>query len=189
MSAYPTARLQGKIIRMPSIATGNTPNLPANLRTVRVSFPTPPGPVNLGDLANVAIDVQKKQGVLVLPTTAIRTFGGRRFVQVAEPDGRHREVDIQVGIADDTNTEITQGLSPGDKVISPSLSRKREGGVGGVRGRMGPSTVTCRCQAPAYLTGWEIPSGRSTGGCFSSFFHCSFPTDICTPGAGVLSAG
>jgi HlyD family secretion protein len=119
LSAFPTTQLSGKIIRMPSIATGNSPQLPATLRTVRISFPNPPGVVNLGDLANVAIDVQRKEGVLVLPTTALRTFGGRRFVRVQTPDGRDREVDVQIGINDDTNTEITQGLQAGDKVISP----------------------------------------------------------------------
>jgi macrolide-specific efflux system membrane fusion protein len=55
----------------------------------------------------------------MIPTTSIRTFGGRRFVQLQEPGNRHREVDIQIGINDDTNTEITQGLQAGDKVISP----------------------------------------------------------------------
>jgi macrolide-specific efflux system membrane fusion protein len=119
LSAFPTTKLQGKIIRMPSIATGNSPQLPATLRTVRISFPNPPGVVNLGDLANVAIDVQRKDGVLMIPTTSIRTFGGRRFIQLQEPGNRHREVDIQIGINDDTNTEITQGLQEGDKVISP----------------------------------------------------------------------
>jgi|GEM_PF-1035895 len=119
LSAYPATTLQGKVIRMPTIQSGNGPELPAALRTVRISFPNPPGVVNLGDLANVAIDVQKKEGVLILPTTAIRTFGGRRFVRVETPDGRYREVDIQVGISDDTNTEITKGLQAGDKVISP----------------------------------------------------------------------
>ncbi|HLZ09832.1 MAG TPA: efflux transporter periplasmic adaptor subunit, partial [Chloroflexota bacterium] len=59
------------------------------------------------------------EGVLILPTTAIRTFGGRRFVRLQTADGTHREVDITVGISDDTNTEITKGLSEGDKVISP----------------------------------------------------------------------
>ncbi|HEX5417495.1 MAG TPA: efflux RND transporter periplasmic adaptor subunit [Chloroflexota bacterium] len=119
LSAYPATTLQGKVIRMPTIQSGNGPELPATLRTVRISFPNPPGVVNLGDLANVAVDVQKKEGVLVLPTTAIRTFGGRRFVRVETADGRYREVDIEVGISDDTNTEITKGVQAGDKVISP----------------------------------------------------------------------
>src|SRR5205814_740858 len=119
LSSNPTTQLNGKVIRMPSIATGNSPQLPATLRTVRISFPDPPGVVNLGDLANIAIDVQRKEGVLVLPTTAIRTFGGRRFVRILTPENTHREVDITVGISDDTNIEITKGLQAGDKVITP----------------------------------------------------------------------
>jgi HlyD family secretion protein len=120
LSAFPTATLQGKVIRMPSIATGNTATqLPATLRTVRVNLPQTPGPVNLGDLSNVAIDVQRKEGVLMLPTTALRSFGGRRFVDVLTPQNTHREVDVEIGIADDTNTEITKGLQEGEKVISP----------------------------------------------------------------------
>lgn len=120
LSAYPTAKLQGKIIRMPSIATGDTQNLPANLRTVAVSFPKPPGTVSLGDLANVTMDVQRKDGVLILPTTAIITSGGKSYVHVLRKDGTTTEVYIQLGISDDTNTEIMKGLQEGDEVIQPS---------------------------------------------------------------------
>lgn len=119
LSSYPNAPLQGKVIRLPQQAQGNSPQLPATLRTVRINLPQPPGPVNLGDLANVTIDVQRKENVLLLPTNAIQTFGGRRFVRLAGPEGRHQEVDIQVGINDDTNTEIVKGLQEGQKVIAP----------------------------------------------------------------------
>lgn len=120
LSTYPKDILQSKVIRLPVIQQNNQPQLPATLRTVRLSLPAPlPGPVNLGDLANVTIDVQRKDNVLLLPTAAIRTFGGRRFVRLVGPEGRHQEVDIQVGISDDTNTEITKGLKEGDKVIAP----------------------------------------------------------------------
>ncbi len=119
LSSYPKTTLTGKVIRMPAVATSNQPQLPATLRTVRINLPTPPGPVNLGDLANVTIDVQKKENVLLLPTTAIQTFGGKRFVRLAGANGEHQEVDIQVGISDDTNTEIVKGLSAGQKVIAP----------------------------------------------------------------------
>jgi len=119
LSSYPKATLQAKVIRLPAVATSNQPQLPATLRTVRLNLPTPPGSVNLGDLANVTIDVQKKDNVLLLPTTAIQTFGGRRFVQLQGQAGQHQEVDIEVGISDDTNTEITKGLQVGEKVIAP----------------------------------------------------------------------
>ncbi len=120
LSAYPTAKLQGKIVKMPSITTGDEQNLPANLRTVNVSFPNPPGVVNLGDLANVTIDVQRKDGVLILPTVAILSSGGKTYVHVLRKDGTTTEVYIQTGISDDTNTEITQGLAEGDVVLQPS---------------------------------------------------------------------
>lgn len=119
LSSYPKSTLQAKVIRLPQVATSNSPQLPATLRTVRINLPTTPGPVNLGDLANVTIDVQRKDNVLLLPTAAIQTFGGRRFVRIVGPAGRHQEVDIEVGISDDTNTEITKGLQAGQQVIAP----------------------------------------------------------------------
>src|SRR6185437_4618223 len=99
LSAYPTTKLQGKIIKMPSISTGGEQNLSATLRTVDVSFPNPPGVVQLGDLANMTIDVQRKDGVLILPTTAILNAGGKTYVHVLRKDGTTTEVYIQTGIS------------------------------------------------------------------------------------------
>lgn len=119
LSSFPKTTLVGKVIRLPAVASGNSPQLPANQRTVRINLPTPPGPVKLGDLANVTIDVQRKNNVLILPTVAIRTFGGKRFVRLVGQGGRHEEVDVTVGVSDDTNTEIVKGLHAGQKVIAP----------------------------------------------------------------------
>ena len=121
-NAYPTAKLTGKVIRMPSIATGNTSQLPDTLRTVGISFPATPGKVSLDDLANVTIDVQRKDGVLMLPNVAIQQSGGNQFVQVVGAGNLHREVYIQTGITDGTNTEILTGLQVGQKVLGPSAA-------------------------------------------------------------------
>lgn len=120
LSAYPTAKLQGKVIRMPSIATGDTANLPATLRTVAISLPDPPGVVGLGDLANVTIDVQRKEGVLLIPTSTIISAAGKTYVHILRKDSTTTEVFIQTGISDGTQTEITRGLQEGDVVIQPS---------------------------------------------------------------------
>lgn len=120
LSSYPKSTLQGKVVRLPETQQSNAPQLPATLRTVRINLPTPPGPVHLGDLANVTIDVKREDNVLLLPTAAIQTFGGRRFVQLAgQSGGPNQEVDITVGISDDTNTEIVKGLKAGQKVVAP----------------------------------------------------------------------
>ncbi len=120
LSAYPTTKLEGKVLRMPSITTGETANLPATLRTVAISFPNAPGVVSLGDLANVTIDVQRKEGVLLIPTVTIISSAGKTYVHVLRKDGTTGEVFIQTGISDDTYTEVTKGLQEGDTVIQPS---------------------------------------------------------------------
>lgn len=120
LNAYPTAKLEGKIVRMPSITTGNEANLPDKLRTVELSFPPPPGTVNLGDLANVTIDVQHKEGVLLIPTITIISSAGKEYVHVLRKDGTTTEVYIQTGISDDTYTEIKQGLQEGETVLVPT---------------------------------------------------------------------
>ncbi len=73
--------------------------------------------LNLGSLANVTITTQQKDGVLILPNNAIRTFGGRRYVRIAAAGGRVQEVDIEIGISNDTDTEIVKGLKEGQLVI------------------------------------------------------------------------
>jgi len=119
-NAYPTAKLEGKVVRMPSITTGNTANLPSNLRTVDVSFPRPPGPVNLGDLANVTIDVQRKEGVLLVPTATIISAAGKTYVHVVSPGGVTKEVIIKTGISNPDYTEVQEGLQEGMKVLLPT---------------------------------------------------------------------
>lgn len=120
LSAFPTAKLEGKVVRMPTIATGATSNLPATLRTVAISFPNPPGVVNLGDLANVTIDVQRKADVLMIPTAAIISAGGKVLVRTLSTAGYTREKYIQIGISDGINTEVIQGLQEGEKVLLPT---------------------------------------------------------------------
>jgi len=117
-TAYPTDKIVAKVTYMPTLGAGSDPQLPASQRTVRLDFAPPSGKaLELGALANVTIATQKKDGVLILPNTAIRTFGGRRFVRLATPSGRKQEVDIEIGINNETETEIVKGVKEGQKVI------------------------------------------------------------------------
>ena len=73
--------------------------------------------LELGSLANVTVNTQEKKDVLILPNTAIRTFGGRKFVRIAAAGGRNQEVDVEVGLSNETETEIVKGLKEGQLVI------------------------------------------------------------------------
>ena len=74
--------------------------------------------VRTGDIVQVTVILESKQGVLWLPPAAIRTFEGRNFV-VVRTEGQTRRVDIKVGIKNEEKVEIVEGLEEGEVVIGP----------------------------------------------------------------------
>jgi len=70
-----------------------------------------------GTPLSVSITVDKKENAVVIPRAALRTYAGRNYVQVADPDGTKREVDVEIGQQTATDVEIKNGLTPGQKVV------------------------------------------------------------------------
>jgi len=70
-----------------------------------------------GTFLTVSIILSRKENAIVIPLSALRTVGARTYVQVTEPDGTKREVDIEVGQQTSTDAEVLQGLTPGQKVV------------------------------------------------------------------------
>jgi RND family efflux transporter MFP subunit len=117
--AFGSKEIHGKVVRTPGLdsGVGSGPLSGGNARAVILSF-EPPGPgARLGQLAQVTIITQQKDDVLLIPNTAVRRFGQRKYVQVLGPDGRRVDVDVEVGLVTDTDTEITKGIREGQKVI------------------------------------------------------------------------
>lgn len=123
LDAYKGQKLDAKVIALPSVASGVSPSAAVpgkpspSSTTVKLSF-TPPGPVDLGALAGVTIVTQKHDDVVIVPNTAIKKAGGRTYVQVATGPGKKRDVDVQIGIVADQDTEILKGIKEGTPVIS-----------------------------------------------------------------------
>lgn len=101
---------------------------------VRVSFPDTDARVKVGMTANLAITTASKDGVLLVPNSALQPKGAGRAVLVPNVDGTTREVDVQTGLSDGTQTEITSGLSENDTVVTtataPSTTQPRGGPFG-----------------------------------------------------------
>ena len=53
---------------------------------------------------------------MVLPPAAIRTFAGRKFVEIEE-DGVRKRVDVVLGIESAERVEIREGLEEGQTVV------------------------------------------------------------------------
>jgi HlyD family secretion protein len=100
---------------------------------VRVNFPDSDARVKVGMTANLSITTAKKDGVLLVPNTALLPKGAGRAVQVPSADGKTTtEVDVQTGLSDSTQTEVTSGLKAGDKVVTtPSTAKPASGGLFG----------------------------------------------------------
>lgn len=89
--------------------------------------------------ADIITDV--KQDVLTVPNAAVKTSGNSHYVQLLT-NGTPSQQTVEVGLANDTETEITSGLNVGDVVITQTISptatssssSSRGIGGGGARG-------------------------------------------------------
>ena len=102
---------------------------------VRVSFPDTGPTVKVGMTADLIITTARKDNVLLVPNSALLPKGSGRAVQVpdtnAEGQPTTREVDVQTGLTDGVNTEITGGLSDGQQIVAlPDSNAPRRPGSG-----------------------------------------------------------
>lgn len=106
--------LEGRLTASPSL---NDPApTPTRPRMVQIDLASPQTGGKLGMVGRAFVILQEKTGVLVLPNSAIRSYAGRTYVVVVEGDSK-REVDVVTGIVGETETEITKGLTEGQKVM------------------------------------------------------------------------
>jgi RND family efflux transporter MFP subunit len=81
---------------------------------IEVAWPaTPPA---FGANAQVAITVEEKHDVLLIPEGALRSTGARRYVESME-GGSRRTVNVEVGITSGGNVEVLSGLREGQSVL------------------------------------------------------------------------
>lgn len=76
-----------------------------------------PDGLTRGTPLSVNVITNRKEGAVVIPPSALRSYNGRSYVQVVDQDGNKREVDVEVGMKTATQIEIVKGLTPGQKVV------------------------------------------------------------------------
>jgi len=124
-------RMTGRITSLDPVATIQQ-GVPVYGVDVTIDLPNASVKPGMTGTANVII--ASRQGVLVVPNLAIRSTSGRRYVQVLK-DGEAVDTDVTFGIANDTVTEVTNGLAEGDLVVLPqsrsTATARPGGGFGG----------------------------------------------------------
>ena len=91
------------------------------------------------------IIVDKKDEVLLVPSSAVHTESDQNYVNVLK-NGQQQRVSVETGLTSDAQTEIVSGLTEGDSVITSTISSTNNsqktgtspfgGGIGGMM-RMG----------------------------------------------------
>jgi multidrug efflux pump subunit AcrA (membrane-fusion protein) len=70
-----------------------------------------------GLTGTVELIVAQRSSVLLVPNSAVTKAGTQRTVQVMKADGTAETRTVEVGLSDWQNTEITSGLSEGEKIV------------------------------------------------------------------------
>jgi HlyD family secretion protein len=89
--------------------------------------------VKPGMTANVAITVDQRENVLLVPNRAIKTQGKQKVVSLQTATDVQTKV-VTVGLANDTQTEVLTGLNEGDAVViggTTAVNPANRGGGGG----------------------------------------------------------
>lgn len=110
--SYPDRRFAGKIILI-------GPSLDPASRTVEVwvKLDNSEGLLKPNLFARVSVVLRHNAAALSVPTAAIIQANGEKFVFVRQK-GKYVRIEIGTGASDDTYTEVTDGLVPGDEVVT-----------------------------------------------------------------------
>lgn len=98
--------------------------------TVKIGFDSQDERIKSGMTVNATIQTDTKTDVLVVPASAIKTQNGTTYVQMFDPpledtvgnqgavsDMSPQSIPVEIGLSDDTNTEIISGLEEGQQVV------------------------------------------------------------------------
>jgi len=105
--------------------------------TVKLSFDTQDERIKSGMSVSAAIITNMKANVLAIPSSAVKSRGGAQYVQILDAPvvatvtsmvqgitsaTAPREKNIEVGLTNDTVTEVTSGLIEGEQVITRTIT-------------------------------------------------------------------
>ena len=106
---------------------------------VKIIFDTQDDRVKPGMSVAAAIITNSKPDVLLLPNSAIKSLGTTSYVEMPDEEipasalddksgitlkNPLRQVPIQIGLANDSQTEVTDGLKEGDQIITQTITAK-----------------------------------------------------------------
>jgi HlyD family secretion protein len=91
---------------------------------VQIGFTPGRLPVRLGMTANLNIVIASADNALLVPSQAITADRQARKYYVTRqlPDGTIQRLEVRIGLQNDSETQIVQGVNAGDKLVLPQIT-------------------------------------------------------------------
>jgi len=135
--AYKGVKFRGKITRIATAGVNQS-----NVVTFEVQIEvTSPNKALLRPMmtANVEITTVEADDVLIAPADAVVVRDGKRIVTVVGADGKQQDREVEVGLSNGFDTEVTKGVSEGETVVVRKGSDSKWNG--GPQQRGGPPNM------------------------------------------------
>jgi len=133
LDSLPDVRLTGQVVAIAPNAT-----VQSGVVTYQIQIAVTENDPRLrgGLTATASIIVDQRTNALLLPNRAIKVSRNVRTVQVLGPEGKLMEKQVRTGLANDTYTEILEGVSEGEQVaiVTTGTTTSGQGGPGGFAG-------------------------------------------------------
>lgn len=123
LDAYPGQRLEGRIRRIFPSADAVSRLVPVEVVLGRAPAGVVPRP---GFLARVEFPIERREGVIAVPTGAVGVSDGRSFVYLIDADTLVVRP-VETGMTASGWVEVTGGLEGGDRVVSSGHANLRPG--------------------------------------------------------------
>ncbi len=117
-SAIDGLTVSGKVEKMDSLGTQTSGVVTYN---VTIGFDTLDSRIKPEMSVSASIITGVKQDVILVPNSAVKTQSGSSYVQVLN-NGVPENIAVQAGASNNTETEITSGISAGDSVITQTVT-------------------------------------------------------------------
>ncbi|TAK96214.1 efflux RND transporter periplasmic adaptor subunit [Patescibacteria group bacterium] len=125
--------IAGKVEKMDALGTITQGVVTYN---VTISFDTLDLRIRPAMSVSASIITGAKQGVLLVPNSAVKSQGNASYVEILNGSAAPKQVTVEIGASNNTDTEIVSGVSAGDKVVTQTIdpnakSTTAAGGQGG----------------------------------------------------------
>ncbi|MBI3976679.1 MAG: efflux RND transporter periplasmic adaptor subunit [Chloroflexi bacterium] len=121
VSAYPAETFPAKVAAIAPAADARTHTFP-----VRIAPDNSSGKLRAGMFADVRVTADRRENALLVPKDAIIQSGEKQIVFVAR-DGQASLREVRVGITEEKNVEVIEGVAAEDQVVVAGHSNLRDG--------------------------------------------------------------